>query len=518
MVRKSIGRKLAAAALFTAALSGCKNGIGIPIWNPFAKPDKAALHQDSDGGHWQDETVQPRESGLTKSFKKIGETVSKPFKKNPEAETSPPEDESLIPASKNASLGPDFYVSLARMEAKAGRVKTAVEQYQKALDADPKHVNALLGLARLYDREGDSAKAFEYYRRAVKADPENGTALNDLGLCYARNEMLDESIATLQKAVSIEPEHKLYRNNLATVLVEGGRAQEALRTLVPVHGQAVAHYNIGFLLDHCNRKAEALEHFEAAVELDPTLVQAQKWVAILRKQNPEAAPPASTVERRAPATHTPGPLARATEAVDAVDLSSAPPAGRQSASVETDAAPLDAPIATPYVPQSDIAPKAKPISRSTVVEQAEPRPALKPTGRMPPMDPHQVPRVEIPPRPSAGAAPGTETDEVPDDELIGPKLMQKRPTTGDRYEVVGPSAPQPMPRSPARSQPAGLVRAPTTSDRLSPGAAATPPLPEQVSTLPEETLTEPTTTMPSSPSAPKARTATGGARYPASRY
>src|SRR5689334_3759990 len=92
MVRKSVGRKLAAAALFTAALSGCKNGFEIPIWNPFAKTPKTAITQDSDGGNWQNEDIQPRDSAVTRTFKKIGDTVSKPFKKQPETEIAPEHD------------------------------------------------------------------------------------------------------------------------------------------------------------------------------------------------------------------------------------------------------------------------------------------------------------------------------------------------------------------------------------------------------------------------------------------
>jgi tetratricopeptide (TPR) repeat protein len=511
MVRKSVGRKLAAAALFTTALAGCKNGFEIPIWNPFAKPSNAALSQDSDGGSWQNESIQPRESALSKSFKKLGDTVSKPFRKDPALEPTPTEDEAISVTSKTAPLGPDLYVSLARMEAKAGRFDAAVGQYQKALDGDPNHLEALLGMARLYDRKEEQARALEYYRRAAKAHPDNSTAQNDLGLSYAKNDRFDESIAALQRAVAIDPDHKLYRNNLAIVLVEAGRTQEALRTLTPVHGEAVAYYNVGFLLQKGGRKDEALRYFEKSVEIDPTLSQARHFVSLLRKESP--APTTSQAGRRPPAApREPDTFAGATRGVETNSTPGRPEMVQADVvpldTVSTNAAPLDAPIATPYVPQSDIAPKARAVSRATVVERAEAAPPAKPlNGRMPPMNPHQPPRVEIPARPMENAVPAA----APTEELIGPKLMQKRPAGGDRYEVAGPAAYPALPQSPlpraAAANPAGMAA--TASARRAPAA---PPLPEQISSFDDEAAAAMT------PAAPKARTASGAARYPASRY
>jgi hypothetical protein len=141
------------------------------------------------------------------------------------------------------------------------------------------------------------------------------------------------------------------------------------------------------------------------------------------------------------------------------------------------------------------------------------------------MDPHVPPRVEIPARPAEATAPTTPTmpaEAGANEQLIGPKLMQKRPAIGDRYEVAGPTRLPPAPQASARPQSPGptattatspMGRVPVgTSVEASARAAAMPPLPEHVSTLPQETLPE------AEPVAPKARTASGAARYPASRY
>ena len=59
---------------------------------------------------------------------------------------------------------------------------------------------------------------------------------------------MKDAAAALRRAVAADPKEVLDRNNLATVLIELNRSDEAYQTLVSVHGEAVVHYNIGFLL------------------------------------------------------------------------------------------------------------------------------------------------------------------------------------------------------------------------------------------------------------------------------
>jgi hypothetical protein len=131
---------------------------------------------------------------------------------------------------------------------------------------------------------------------------------------------------------------------------------------------------------------------------------------------------------------------------------------------------------------------------------------------MAPMNPHQPPKVEIPAESRAGGASTRAQTDAAADELIGPKLMQKGTATGDRYEVAGPSRAYPTPPpSPLPKQTTVASRGPAATPSggvRSTQTASLPPTPEQFSTLPEE----------ADSTAPKARTATNGPRYPASRY
>jgi tetratricopeptide (TPR) repeat protein len=127
-------------------------------------------------------------------------------------------------------------------------------------------------------------RATENYLEAVKYHPKEAIAFNDLGLCYARRQKYDEALAALQRAVELQPDRVLYRNNIATVLVVQGRIDEALQHLTDAHGAAVAHYNIGFLLNKRGQQAQALQQFALALQADPNMTDARQWIDSLSAQ------------------------------------------------------------------------------------------------------------------------------------------------------------------------------------------------------------------------------------------
>ncbi|MCA9269124.1 MAG: tetratricopeptide repeat protein [Planctomycetales bacterium] len=199
-----------------------------------------------------------------------------------------------IPAADPVRLGGDtrevqapVLVSSARVFEGQGRNERAKEQYEKALAADPKNLDALVGLARLEHRDGDLAAATQRYLTALKLHPDHPVVLNDLGLCYARRGMLQQAEQSMSKAVAAQPTSKLYRNNMALVLVELNRNDEALAHLAAVHPVPVAHYNLAYMLSEKGRQAEAAAHLKAALAADPQMESARQ---LLARVAPQAAP------------------------------------------------------------------------------------------------------------------------------------------------------------------------------------------------------------------------------------
>ncbi|MCE9547160.1 MAG: tetratricopeptide repeat protein [Planctomycetia bacterium] len=184
------------------------------------------------------------------------------------------------PTSLSSTMGkvtPELHITMAEMQEKSGNPVDAKKHYEMALKQSPHHMGALLGMGHLLDRQGKMTEAAEKYQMACKFHPKEARPYNDLGLCYFRQHKLPEAAKSLTKAVDLDPQKVLYRNNLATVLTEMGRTDDALKQLAAVHGEAKAHYNLGYLLYQKGNRPEAAKQFAAAAQADPSLVAARRW-------------------------------------------------------------------------------------------------------------------------------------------------------------------------------------------------------------------------------------------------
>ena len=170
----------------------------------------------------------------------------------------------------------------------------------------PGNADALRAAARLEDRQGNLPLAESLYQQAVNANPQNAAALNDLGLCLAREGKLEQSLRVIEQAVQMQPDKSLYRNNAATVLVEMRQDQRALAHLAAVHNPAEANFNLGQLLVDRNRSADAGQYFQAALQQNPGMQQAQ--VALAKLQGNQVAVAAAP---SMPVITTPQPVAPA---------------------------------------------------------------------------------------------------------------------------------------------------------------------------------------------------------------
>jgi Tfp pilus assembly protein PilF len=219
-----------------------------------------------------------------------------PFKKS-STPVAMPSDDALNLDKRPTHINPQLYVHMARLYEIKGDHAAAIEQYKLAQGLDPRNIEICLSLARAYDRKGDAASAIATYESAVKLAPENAALLNDVGLFYARRKEIAKAESYLAKAVAVAPQSELYRNNLATTLVEQKRYDEALTQLVAVFPPATAHYNLGYLAHRQGDNAYAIQMFEQATRLDPSLAPAHQMMAKLQNFQ-QALPTQETVIAR----------------------------------------------------------------------------------------------------------------------------------------------------------------------------------------------------------------------------
>src|SRR5207245_6261135 len=87
----------------------------------------------------------------------------------------------------------------------AGRLKEAVEETEKALEADPQLVQAHVNLISLYGRLEQADQAARHYREAIRLDPNSAEAYYDFGVLEFSRKKHKEALAAFRKAVEINP-------------------------------------------------------------------------------------------------------------------------------------------------------------------------------------------------------------------------------------------------------------------------------------------------------------------------
>ncbi|MCE5267683.1 MAG: tetratricopeptide repeat protein [Planctomycetaceae bacterium] len=222
-------------------------------------------------------------SGFKNGVDKLGNMVSP----KPAPKTADPKEDP-VSLQNNGKPGPELNVAVARLFLERGRPAEAEEQYKLALTTKPDYLPALLGYAQLQDQVDRPGDALKLYQRAASVYPLQASVHNNMGLFFARRGQPGEAIAAMTRATRLDPKNQRYRNNLAMVLVEQDRPREALVQLREVYPEAVAYYNLGYLLNKKGQTQAALQHFVLALRADPSMVPAEHWVEYLHRTTAQA--------------------------------------------------------------------------------------------------------------------------------------------------------------------------------------------------------------------------------------
>ncbi|RKP50617.1 tetratricopeptide repeat protein [Trinickia fusca] len=135
-----------------------------------------------------------------------------------------------------SSVGALNDLSLAKSALQSGDLALATSLFEKALDKNPRDVDALDGLATALSLTGDLERARHYYEQAASLAPQRVTPLLGLARLSVRQRRLDEAISRYEQVLEHEPLNALASAGLGTAYAIKGdthRAQtifsEALR-------------------------------------------------------------------------------------------------------------------------------------------------------------------------------------------------------------------------------------------------------------------------------------------------
>lgn len=159
-----------------------------------------------------------------------------------------------------------------------GRLHDAQVMYERIIQKQGNHFDALQLLALAHMQQGNAETALEYFDKALQVDQTNATVFYNQGLILQDLKRPYEAIKSYDQAIELNPDFAQAYNNRGNALQDLGRLEEALIS----YGQAIrlnpdyaeAYSNQGLTLQDLKRLDEALKRFDQAIGLRPDYAEA----------------------------------------------------------------------------------------------------------------------------------------------------------------------------------------------------------------------------------------------------
>jgi eukaryotic-like serine/threonine-protein kinase len=155
-----------------------------------------------------------------------------------------------------------------------GKHDLALQEFQHALQLDPKNAGALIGLARSYETSGRVADAEKTFQEAAALRPDDWYGDNELGAFYDRQGKYQQSINAYKQALQLTPDNAELWSNLGSAYIDQGGekslslAEEALKKSIALSPGYPAYANLGMLYMQERRYPEAAVATEEALKIN----------------------------------------------------------------------------------------------------------------------------------------------------------------------------------------------------------------------------------------------------------
>jgi len=130
------------------------------------------------------------------------------------------------PSSDDTEVQGLFFDAVQAEE--AGKVRVAMELYERILTTAPDHAPASINLGTLHYNQRHYLRAEQLYRHATVADPNYALAFFDLGNVLDELKRSSESVVAYERALEIAPNYADAHYNLALAYERGGESRRAL--------------------------------------------------------------------------------------------------------------------------------------------------------------------------------------------------------------------------------------------------------------------------------------------------
>lgn len=210
----------------------------------------------------------PKRQPELKTYVKIspppGESLEKPDAKK----DKPPKQ---IPIELNPPQSDVYHFNLGVFYQGEGKLKEAMEEYEKVLSLAPSHVEAHNNLGVVYKDLGKLDMAIAKYRKAITLDPQYRKARSNLATALYLKGDLESSISESRLAIVLDPNDLEGYNILGLIYKKQNKTQEAIemfrKALAIDPGHPQTHYNLAMMLEELGNLPGAIFHYQKFVDL-----------------------------------------------------------------------------------------------------------------------------------------------------------------------------------------------------------------------------------------------------------
>ncbi len=160
----------------------------------------------------------------------------------------------------------------------SGRLAEAAAAYEKVLELDPKHFDALHMLGVFAAQDGNFTRAAQLIGQAIGANAESVPAYYNLGYVLEELRQYATAVASYDRAIALKPDHFVAYNNRGVALKALHRLEDAVASFdaaIRINpGYAEAHHNRGMTLFALKQHAAAIDSYTNAIRIRPDYAEA----------------------------------------------------------------------------------------------------------------------------------------------------------------------------------------------------------------------------------------------------
>ena len=168
--------------------------------------------------------------------------------------------EKLMTAMKSERTAEDYYnKGIVNIQEK--EYDKALENFNRAIELDPKYIEAYDKRAMVYAITEHYNKAIQDYTEVIKLDSKNISAYRERGKCYDALSQYEAALKDCEKVLQLDPSDKSVEH-MRLLLIE---------KLKPI---AEVYYNDGITDLNKKNYSKAIKNFSRVIELNPTFADA----------------------------------------------------------------------------------------------------------------------------------------------------------------------------------------------------------------------------------------------------